>query len=603
MHWQRSILAGLAFVTSSNVLAQSTAPSLAGFLSAVQSIASVLEPTTTSSSSSTSSTSSPSSITSSPSTIDSSASTAAATSSSTPIAGVGNASSGLDPQTRNIILGVTIPIGLLLLAAIIILLIVCCRRRRRKTRRVSSPQSQFINNNHNNDWERGNTAHHGYNSDSSLRTGPTSHGDGYTALRDPGLLMSASHKPSPVMAEHPAYRNSSENSNIQNPFIPTPPISRKPVPSRDSTGSNISTVSGSHHNNHHAGMATGGIIGAGAVAAVAAHKHNKHRRPSQSPHRPESWHQPLSSHPHDPSMHATAGPTAYYRGNDSRRSSIPFSPDDVGSTHRSSGRFSQTPSESPFADSQAPTTFDHETILAPTTSQRRSLQSRNSSYSDVRDVSRGPSQSPKRRSLTGGGEIWQAGPVTPAVPNQNRFSNSDTLSADSTTPPTNLAQNRYNNNSEMRHTNPVISPALPSNRHITRSQRPHLYDATQGSSTADSSSGESWQSAQAEINPWEERDTGRYPRFSGASGNSTAPLMPPTAAWDDRKERRWSGDMFNKNNNNHNNRISGNGNGFGHGNIMPQARRNSGAMEKRRLRFSDGEPEIYNEQGLVGRAL
>ena len=262
-----------------------------------------------------------------------------------------------------------IPVALLLLVALIIFFIICCRRRRRKTRRVLSPQSQFVNNDYNNDddWEHGNAIHHGYNSDPSLRTGPN-HGDGYTALRDPELLMSASHKPGPVMSEHPAYRNSNENTNIENPFLPTPPISRKPVPSRDSTGSNISAISGSPHhnnNNHHAGMVTGGLVGAGAIAAVAAHNHNERRRPSQSPHRPESWHQPLGSHPHDPSMYATAVPTAYHRGNESRRSTPPFSPDDVGSIHRSSGRYSQTPSESPFADSQAPTTIDHETILAP----------------------------------------------------------------------------------------------------------------------------------------------------------------------------------------------------------------------------------------------
>lgn len=476
------------------------------------------------------------------------------------------------------------------MAAIIVLLIVCCRRRRRRTRRVSSPESKFINNNNNNDWEHGNPAHHGYNSNSSLKTGPI-HGDGYTALHDPGVLMSASHKPNPVISEHPAYRHSSENTNIQNPFTPTPPISRKPVPNRDSTGSNISAISGPHHNNHHAGMATGGILGAGALTAVLSHNHNDRRRLSQSPHRIEPWHQPLGSHPQDSSVYATAGPTAYHRGNDQKRSPIPFSPDDVGSTHRSSRRFSQAASESPFADSQVPTTYDNDTIIAPTKSQRQSLQSRNSNFGNGRDISRGPSRSPKRHSLTGGGEMWQADTITPpTLPNQNRYSNSDTLPGDSITPPANPTQNR-SSNSEMRHINPVMSSALPSNRHITRSQRPHLYDSTLDSTT-DSSSGESWESAQADLNPWQERDTGRYPRFNGASGNNTTPLMPPNAAWDDRKERRWSGDMFN-------NRMRGDK--FAHNSQQPQ--RDSGLMEKRRLRFSDGHPEIYTEQGLVGRAL
>ena len=81
-------------------------------------------------------------------------------------------------------------------------------------------------------------------------------------------------------------------------------------------------------------------------------------------------------------------------------------------------------------------------------------------------------------------------------------------------------------------------------------------------------------------------------------------MAPPTAAWDERRERRWSGEMFKDGNR----PGGGNGNGNGLGMQQQQAagRRNSGAMmpgEKRRLRFSDGQPEIYNEQGLVGRAL
>ena len=236
---------------------------LNGFISQAGDVASVLGAANSATKTGSSTTSSAASSTSA------SSATASSTYSPSPAAATSAAaaasSGGLDDRTRTIIIAVCVVVGLLLVGALIGCIFCCLVRRRRRRRRTATPDLAARGR----DWHHHDTSHHGFDPSRS------SHSDS----RYPSMAQVPHHEATPMMAgahrnhanhtprveDHPAYRGDLErgppNVNADNPFTPTPPVSRKPVPT---TGSG-----------HHPVMAAG----AGAAAGAAAmHHHDKHEQ-------------------------------------------------------------------------------------------------------------------------------------------------------------------------------------------------------------------------------------------------------------------------------------------------------------------------------------
>ena len=435
----------------------------------------------------------------------------------------------------------------------------------------------------NDDWVRGDNLHHGLHNNAGGVFGNENH-IRYDPHHGTAPLMGTDHVSDMKAIEDPVYEHGIADRAASNSFTPAQIVPRKPVPNRISNGSAATTVSANHRHDSHDGAAI--AAGAGVVAGAAAmHHHDQNRRSNGNLAKLDTLHKPLGSHPQNQApMYATSGPdNGFTNSRMGRPSTPPFSPDDVGSMHRRSQRFSAGP---PMATDYANVPVVAASIDAPTSSQRRSLQNRYSGSSD-RDPSRGPSRSPKRRSLTGGGDMWEADDIfRPALSSRRRSSGGDLQYTTSAAAPPLPNQGRYSGR-EISQAPLLNSPSTPYNKHLSAVQGPETHTPGYSSTTDSSISTDSYESAQAEISTWNYNDPGRYPRFSGGSDN--LPLIPPGPVWKEGDQRRWS-DGTPK---------STNGFGFNQDN----RRYSGGNARPQRARFSSGHPEYYNEAGLVGRAL
>ncbi|CAF9932434.1 MAG: hypothetical protein GOMPHAMPRED_006575 [Gomphillus americanus] len=599
-HYRLATRLTVILIAIGNALAQSS-ENLPGFLSIVQSLATVLEPSSTASSSS-SSTSKASTSSTPGSTLATAAATTTSSPSSTPTAG--NATSGLDPHTRDIIIGVMVPIGLILLAAIVALILCCCARRRKKNRRINREMKyDEAKSMGNDDWVRGNDSHHGLHNNTAGVFGTTNN-IRYDPHHGTAPLMGTDHVSEMKSIEDPVYENGVAEKPTSNSFTPAQIVPRKPIPNRFSNGSATTPVSADHHHDSHNGavMVAGAGVAAGAAAVMHHHDqnrrssgnlakvdpmyhHDQNRRSSGSLAKVDALHKPLGSHPQNqPPMYTSSGPDKFQPNwRPSRPATPPFSPDDVGSMHRRSQRFS---TGSTMATDHANVPVVAAAIDAPTSSQRHSLQSRHSGFEDG-EPPRGPSRSPKRRSLTGGGELWEADSMfRPALSSRRRSSGGDLQYTATEAAPPLPNQGRYSNR-EISQAPLLNSGSTPYNKHLSTVQGADTHNPAYSSTTDSSTSNESYESAQAYVNSWNYSDPGRYPRFSGGSDNM--PLIPPGPVWKEGDQRRWS-DGTPKSTN-----------GLGSG--QDDRRYSGGNSRTQRARFSNGHPEYYNEAGLVGRAL